>query len=96
MLPIHDKGQCYIIVTFELRAMRNLKLPTQTMRNFLLLSAFFTTLSFSTLAQSSVTGTIRFTIDEVHVQEPRLNFLAQENMRCFPILKENIHLTIFL
>ncbi|MEC9222089.1 MAG: carboxypeptidase regulatory-like domain-containing protein, partial [Bacteroidota bacterium] len=35
------------------------------MRNFVLFSAFFATLSFSTFAQSSLTGTIRFTIDEV-------------------------------
>ncbi|MEC7405842.1 MAG: TonB-dependent receptor plug domain-containing protein, partial [Bacteroidota bacterium] len=45
--------------------MRHLKMPTQTMRSFVLLFAFVASLSFSTLAQSSLTGTIRFTIDEV-------------------------------
>ena len=45
--------------------MRHLKMPTQTMRSFVLLFAFVVTLSFSTFAQSSLTGTIRFTIDEV-------------------------------
>ena len=52
---------CYLWFT----SYETLKNAPQTMRSFLLFFAFVATLSFSTFAQSSLTGTIRFTIDEV-------------------------------
>ena len=45
--------------------MRHLTTTTPTMRNFALFLAFVATFSFSASAQSSITGTIQFTVDEV-------------------------------